>query len=498
MDRRPRRRFLGATLPHLALSLSLLLGVPDLFATDPPAGPLKGCVKNGTDTLQNQLASGLRATALTNDIPGSPDVTAAVPSFTAFVPVEEALTSPYIAHRYTNSLGVDLSPEEFVQNGSLDMLRRDAYGILESDIPPFVASPERDLLVNLLTSSGIEDLFRGGIAEDAMRFFERLTSNPRAFLPNLTTKEAEQVGKLAQELRTALNDKYLLRNTEYLDAVAKIAKERKAGRVSATRAPPKHSQAEVPGVFSSTPRERTFVDPKSGKKWAETVSTEGVTFYVGTLPGPPPTEITVLHDSQGNHLGQFTGVLDKNKNEFTFLFSKRLPHAPSFVHLPGVPDLVPGRGIPTALAASLLQLRRAGLQRGSLKKALGDRVVNGDTIFELLQAPEIRAWIRLHPRGTPPVPYHLLEKVFLNTQIGRYIQSTMLQTGHRITGVKLSGGYVGTVHDVISWSSRQGTPIDSAMIEAALFEGTGPNTSVLRPDVVFPFGFDVEFTLAPL
>jgi hypothetical protein len=504
MDRRPRRRFLGATLPHLflSLSLSLLLGVPDLFATDPPAGPPKGCVKNGTDTLHKQLPSDLRIAGVASDAPGSPAALPPIPVFTALVPVDEALTSPYIVHRYASFTEMH-DGENLLRSPDLPLIHRKTIEFLESGTPPFVASLARDRLVALLNSTAIkDDVFgspKGSTTADVMRFFERLTADPRGYLPNLTASEIEQVGKLAQELRTAVNDKYLLRHTEYLDAVAKIAIERKAGRVSSPRAPPKASETETPGLYSSIPTGKPFTNKRNGDQWDRVVSDDGTSFYTMTYgSGITAQEVTHVNDASGKQIGRFNSQLAENNEHFVFSFAKRSAGAPSFVKLPGVPDMVPGRGTPMVIAARLLQLKRAGIRRGSLKKAYADTMTNGTTICELLQDPEIRAWIRRHPQGAPPVPDHLLEKAMLNTQTGRYIQSTMLQAGHRITGVKVFGGRVATIQDIISWSSREGTPIDSAMIEAALFEGTGPSTSVLRPDVLFPLAFHVEFTLAPL
>jgi hypothetical protein len=162
---------------------------------------------------------------------------------------------------------------------------------------------------------------------------------------------------------------------------------------------------------------------------------------------------------------------------------------PSFLDLERVVPLVPGRGVPLSALVTLVQMKLAGVEYGSLKEAHTNEIGNLRTALALHRFPEIRRWQAEHPKE--PVPGHIIAKAILSTSIGRYLETVLALSGHRIVDVEVTGGHPMRLRD---WPGYAGVSLHPSLYWLVHDETEGD----LSPDAALPFGFTIHLKLAPL
>jgi hypothetical protein len=161
---------------------------------------------------------------------------------------------------------------------------------------------------------------------------------------------------------------------------------------------------------------------------------------------------------------------------------------PSFVQIDGVVPLVPGKGIPTQTFITLHQMKREGVQYGSLKKISVPNIENLQTLLELRNDLMIRSWMEMNP--TVPIPAALIEDAFLETHTGKYLETIALQSGHRIKRVRVTSSVIATLDGV---SKRFGKKVLSDPPIQKLLTENDPGLSPKK--IIVPTNISVEVEL---
>ena len=104
-------------------------------------------------------------------------------------------------------------------------------------------------------------------------------------------------------------------------------------------------------------------------------------------------------------------------------------------------------------------------------------VDNAQAALELARTPAIRQWLEQHPPQhlADTVPAHLLSEAILSTQTGRYLQSVLTLSGHKITSVEVTPGFTTKVSRYL-----QPDEMNDPAIRTLMEEGISPDS--LHPD----------------
>jgi hypothetical protein len=453
-------------LKRLLLSAAVALFPPALL----PAAPKpESCLQAGVGLLRVPTSS----------------QSAPITKFEALIALNEAVNTPYIGYLIP---ALKESYSQILANLQSTRLLR--------------SSVARKALSDLFRSDEVLSLFNGENSGEIFRFLESLKSNPKAFVPGVTAQGYLEITSFMRSVQTILGAKAAKHNfgqgAAYLESVRRIA----AGGTAKSPSVPE-TQGKVDGLYDSIDLTRAqTVNDHNGVGWAEIKIGNGWALRSKvTLSKLQEPEIkTVVVKADGSEVAIFKRALRPDRKVIFFELAERYAGSPSFVKLPGASDLVPDRGIPTQMAATLLGLRQAGVAPGTLIGAVVAEMSNSVSTFELLQIPQIRAWVLQHPERMddsgkiPAELIELLERSILSTQTGRYIQSTLIQCGHRITEIRISEGRLGSIAEL----SQRPHPQGAAMIDAALREEIGGKPFVLSPDLLVPTNYRIEFRLAPL
>lgn len=105
-----------------------------------------------------------------------------------------------------------------------------------------------------------------------------------------------------------------------------------------------------------------------------------------------------------------------------------------WVKIPGVVPLVRKKGIPIQLLVTLMQMKMAGVEYGSLR-LLQSNITNDYTQSQLSRAPEIRAFLKASRNERPP--NEMIARWFHTTQTYKYFETFLTQSGHRIKNIRV-------------------------------------------------------------
>lgn len=120
---------------------------------------------------------------------------------------------------------------------------------------------------------------------------------------------------------------------------------------------------------------------------------------------------------------------------------------PNWIKPTGVPELVSGKGVPTHLYVTLNQMKLAGIKPGELKHGEISNITNMETAVAIRNSPEFQTWLKANPKKKT-VPGSLLATIFLKTPTGRYVQTVLTQSGHKIKGVFIEDTKIETLNDL--------------------------------------------------
>lgn len=166
----------------------------------------------------------------------------------------------------------------------------------------------------------------------------------------------------------------------------------------------------------------------------------------GVIKQPPvtlyTTNVFIQNGSEEVFAGVFKREVSLDGTEFVFnsaflKLTSELERAPSWVKPPGVPELQPGKGIPTHLFVTLNQMKLAKIKPGQLKKATVSEVSNLETSLHMVEHPIYQRWRRENP-NEGRIPGSVISEIFLASPTGRYVATTLTQSGHKIKSIKSS------------------------------------------------------------
>lgn len=137
------------------------------------------------------------------------------------------------------------------------------------------------------------------------------------------------------------------------------------------------------------------------------------------------------------------------------------PEIPPWVKIPGVPDLVEGKGIPTHLAMTLYSFKLQRVAEGALTKA-ESIIKNEVTMFELSLLPEVQNAIQ---SGDMQTLTSKIQEAYMRSQSGKIMETVLIQTGHRVKNVKISNVETGTMLKAASLK----TPLEIARNRGTMY-----------------------------
>jgi hypothetical protein len=152
--------------------------------------------------------------------------------------------------------------------------------------------------------------------------------------------------------------------------------------------------------------------------------------------------------------------------------------------------LIPGRGTPIHMDVTIGQMRAADIPPGGLSRASTDPITNWATSFDLANHPRIVEFIRTNPGVRPPT--ELLSEIILQSSSGRYMESVMTQTGHRIESASVQNVRWVPLDRPLPKSSR--SPEYESLKEQYINTICGG----VPQDCYVPREFIISFELAPL
>lgn len=195
----------------------------------------------------------------------------------------------------------------------------------------------------------------------------------------------------------------------------------------------------------------------------------------------------------GNLVGQFARAYHPRSRTFYFEGSM-LKGAPSFINVPGVVPLVPGRGVPTQAFASLQLMKSFGVKYGELAHANTNGIDNLQTTLQMIRSPAYKKWLKEH--STPHPPREVLEEALQGSHTLSYMETVLTQSGHKITNVRVNDAEIKWIPLRQMLVEHQDETDDS--IRALLFDrDVHGNLSKLSLDQLVPVQFAVELDLAP-
>lgn len=169
------------------------------------------------------------------------------------------------------------------------------------------------------------------------------------------------------------------------------------------------------------------------------------------------------------------------------------PRAPKFIQLPGVISLVDGKGVPTNLFITLMQMKMANIQYGSLR-SLSTNITNLQAKLEILHQSSVWNWLQKNKSATT-IPAELIEGALPSTQSGRYIETLLTQSGHQIECWHVRGPvFLRPLEQVMDQITILTPDLGTLLYERV---GNG-KTRPLRKTSRIPMAIEVEVKIRPI
>jgi hypothetical protein len=233
---------------------------------------------------------------------------------------------------------------------------------------------------------------------------------------------------------------------------------RSLGRGRAPVTEPGRTTTRVPGLYPEAID--PSVPPPGGWRFTDTVTTTGARTTVETVVTAPDGSVGSMGRSYNGQTGEFS-------MDYAFLDS--IPSANRWVQTE--PTMVPGRGTPLEAYMTMRQMRI--LEAGGAAFA-GPRTVHLSTIINTRTCLQLGA--REAALGRPLTAAEL-DAAILDTHSVQYANNSIVQSGGRIEGARVSGGS----------RMRAG---DIATADELAAHGVGADQQV-------PYGFDIDLNVAP-
>ena len=271
----------------------------------------------------------------------------------------------------------------------------------------------------------------------------------------------------------------------YREAVRRLSAIRRS-----TAAPEKalRIEAPVPGLYESIPLLSRGDSVSRGA-------------YLVEVFGHQDSRLVEISEP-GKTFGEFTRDYLPNQRMLYFSGSslsrdgRAGPTAlPTFLDLPGTVPLVPGRGVPTQVFATLVAMRSFGVPYGSLARARTNYVENLRTSLQLMRAPALQRWRAAHPNQLPPL--EVLSEAIRDTHTARYMESALVQAGHRVSAARVieRGIYWEPLYRVLRSMEKN---LDDESLALLVQEWKADGSPLpFSPNELVPLHFGVELDLAP-
>ncbi len=214
---------------------------------------------------------------------------------------------------------------------------------------------------------------------------------------------------------------------------------------------------------------------------------------------PPEASVKRSLDRSGRNL---TLIFNSARLDTPFVSkSMETRKIPAWVQVPGVPALVPGKGIPTITYVTLRQMRLLKIPYGGLTSAYVESVSNATALLQI--GAHLKNW-RLANPGKSSVPTQVMSQAIKNTHTYRYLETGLIQSGHRVRDVNQAGVRPFQWID-LNWITDLRRPSSQTLEEYSRSIQSGGSKETLSlgaalgldPEDLVPKGLALEFKLEP-